>query len=413
MIIKYIYKRGDTMKREKLFKKYYKSPYHDYELSDTMQFVDDTGRSPDIAFIYSGRNRGKSYEVAMQCLADAWYDGKKFAYVRRHKATAYQIESYFADKTDLIHDMTDGAADGVGYFRGNIYLYKISEDNGKNKRDHIMDIGYFFALSGQGNHKSEQYPDCYNMIYEEVLTLDPYLPGEPEMLLGLRSTLERNKKGFKTNLISNTVTIVNPYSKAWSLSFGKTKPDEVRLTKLYLGAYDENGDERYYLIAGHYLKDKNELTKDDLAKNRNRVKSSIATNRWDEAKLFPTIPLTFIRDYDIVDTVIFEWDDVMMQGNIIEVPVNLREVYLYDQTPSDQHMPMLYVRRKTTEPKPGTRIYTNSPDRFNDIMTKGFKRVYKIDIIIENLMSRGWVIGADNLTMNDFDNIWRKLKILS
>ena len=99
------------MKRDKLFKKYYRSPYHDYELSETLSVLDDKGRSPDICFIYSGRNRGKSYEVAMQCLADAWYDDKKFMYVRRHESTAFEIEGYFRDKLDLIHDMTDGMAD--------------------------------------------------------------------------------------------------------------------------------------------------------------------------------------------------------------------------------------------------------------------------------------------------------------
>ena len=45
------------MDERKLFKKYYKSPFHDYELPETMGLTDDEGRHPDIAFIYSGRNR--------------------------------------------------------------------------------------------------------------------------------------------------------------------------------------------------------------------------------------------------------------------------------------------------------------------------------------------------------------------
>ena len=40
----------------------------------------------------------------------------------------------------------------------------------------------------------------------------------------------------------------------------------------------------------------------------------------------------------------------------------------------------------------------------------GFKEVYIIDKAIKELINRGWVIGADNLTMNDFqavlDEIW-------
>lgn len=403
------------MKRDKLFKKYYKSPYHDYELSETLSVLDDKGRSPDICFIYSGRNRGKSYEVAMQCLADAWYDDKKFMYVRRHESTAFEIEGYFRDKLDLIHDMTDGMADGVMVSSGELKLFATEEVNGKKKRVPIKDIGYYMPLSLQGKHKSEQFPDCYRLIIEEVLTLDPYLSLESDRVLNLISTLERNKKPgeFKTYLVSNTVTIVNPYSKAWGLNFGKTKPGEVRLTKLYLGSYDEDGEERYYLIAGHYLKDKDALSKEDLAKNRNRVKTSIASNKWDEARFFLTFDINDIRDYEKLETVVFEWDDVMMQGDILEVPVNLKKVIAFGEEPSDITMPMLFIRRKTTEPLPGTRLYTNSAERFDQYTTKGFKLLYKVDVYLETITKRGWVAGADNLTMNDWDNIFKKLKLLT
>ena len=59
------------MRRDKLYKKYARHPKHTYELSETMSVTDDEGRTPDIAFIYSGRERGKSFEVACQCLMDA------------------------------------------------------------------------------------------------------------------------------------------------------------------------------------------------------------------------------------------------------------------------------------------------------------------------------------------------------
>ena len=403
------------MDERKLFKKYYKSPFHDYELPETMGLTDDEGRHPDIAFIYSGRNRGKSYEVAMRCICDAWYRDKKFAYIRRHDATAFQIESYFADKLDLIHDMTDGAADGVMYKMGQLQLYKTVEDSGKNKRQPVKAIGYFFPLSGMGNHKSEQYPDCYNIIYEEVLTLDNYLSGEPDKMLNMISTLFRSKKNCHTYLISNTVTIVNPYSKAWSLQFGRTKPGEVRLTKLYLESYDENGNEKYILIAAHYLKDKDALTKEDLAKNRNRVKTSISNNKWDEARLYATIDLSFMKlhNFEKLDTVIFEWDDVMMQGDILEVPTNIRDAYLYGEDLSESTMMILYIRRKTSKPLKYTRIYSNNSDRFSEYVSRGFKLIYKVDVVIDTVMKRGWFMGADNLTMNDFDSIWHKLRLFN
>ena len=401
------------MKRDKLIKKYYKHKEHDYELSETMSVTDDTDRHPDIAFIYSGRERAKSYEVTMQCLMDAWYDDMEFMYVRRHEATNFQIESYFADKLDLIRDMTDGMADGIWAKQGQLFLYSIEEQsNGKRKRVELKRIGFFIPLSGQGNHKSEQFPDCYRLLYEEGLTNDPYLSGEPDRLYNLISTVSRSKPDFKAYLISNLVTYVNPYSKKWGLDFSRTKAGEISLTKLYLGKYDEKGEEQYYLIAGHYLKDKDQLTKEDAAKNRNRIKAG-SDNRWEEARLYTTIDLSFIREYTPIETVVFEWDDVLMQGDILDVPTNIRDMFVYGEEAAATTMPILYIRKKTTEPFKVTRVYTNNSERFNEYTSRGFKKIYKIDLIVEQIMLRGWFIGADNLTMNAFDTIWKKLKLFS
>ena len=65
------------MDRAKLFKKYAKHPKHTYEVSETLSVTDDTGRHPDVLVIYSGRDRGKSFEISSNCIADAWYDDKR------------------------------------------------------------------------------------------------------------------------------------------------------------------------------------------------------------------------------------------------------------------------------------------------------------------------------------------------
>ena len=80
---------------------------------------------------------------------------------------------------------------------------------------------------------------------------------------------------------------------------------------------------------------------------------------------------------------------------------------------SQSMMPILYFRRKTTDIKPGTRVYTNNPNRFSPYVTKGFKVRYTIDKVIKEIYDRGWIIGADNLTMNDFKTMYRKLSLIS
>ena len=404
------------MNRKKLFAKYYKNLNHDYEIAETLQYKDDKQREIDIAFVYSGRNRGKSFEICTQLLADAWYDGKEFGYIRRHDATNFEIEQYFADKSDFIKDMTDNEYDSIIRDKGKLYFCRdVREENGEIKKIKSLNpCGYFFALSRQSSYKSLQFPKLFNLIYEEVLTDDAsgYLSSEPEKLMNLYSTCRRSKPDFKLWLVSNTISIVNPYSTSWGIYLSKNRAGEVRLSKLYLGSYDQNGNEEYYLIAAHYLKDKGDITKEERRKKKNRVKTSIASNKWDELHLYATLPMRLVRDYDIEETVVFEYDDVLIQGDIIQIPKNLIECYINDSDKySKELMPVMYIRRKTSEPKPNTRVYSNNPNHFNNYTTKGFKKIYKIDKVVEALYTRGWMIGADNLTMNDFNTIFKKLLI--
>ncbi|MBO7692926.1 MAG: phage DNA encapsidation protein [Methanobrevibacter sp.] len=402
------------MKRTKLFAKYAKHPKHTYEISETLSYKDDTGREPDIIFPYSGRNRGKSFEIASQCLADAWYDDRQLAYVRRNEDTQDMICQYFEDKHEFIKDMTDGMCDQISISKGTLYFAHTEEIEGKIKVVNDKELGKFFALSRQNRYRSLQYPKIWNMLFEEVITDGGFLSSEPEKLMNLYSTIGRDRPGFKLYLISNLVTPVNPYSNSWGIYMDRTKPGEVRLTKLYLGEYDEEGNERYYLIAGHYLKDLNQLSEADLKKNkRNRIKTGIASNRWDEARLYPVMDLKFIKQYEILETAVFEWDDMMFQMDILEVPRNIRKLYLEeDEQPMQETMFLGYIRRKSTEPFEETRLYTNNPDRLSIYATKGFKMVYKIDKIIDYLKKNGWIVGCNNLVMNSFDQIYAKLLLL-
>lgn len=400
------------MERTKLFKKYYKNENHDYEISETLSYHDETNRPPDICFVYSGRNRGKSFEVSTQLLADSYFDNNFFGYIRRNDATVYEIEQYFADKTDFIKDMTDGVSDGITLSKGKLYLCHYEDE----KRVLDKPVGYFFALSRQSSYKSLQFPEIRNLLFEEVLTDQTFLSAEPEKLMNLYSTCRRSKTDFTMWLISNTISVVNPYSNSWGIKLAQNKAGEVRLSKLYLGVYDENQKEQYLLIAAHYLKDKGTLTKEDQNKKRNRIKTAIASNKWEEAKLYTTLPLKYVKQYKPIETVVFEYEDLMFQVDIVELPENIMKVYK-DSTEEDpielntrEKIPTLYVRRKTTQPKEKTRLYTNNPDRFSQYATDGYKIICRLDMIVDKLIQRGWILGADNLTMNDFFRCFNSLR---
>ena len=315
----------------------------------------------------------------------------------------------------MIKDMTDGERDGVAVSKGDLFLFhNVTSLKGGARRVLDEKIGTFFAVSRESSYRSLQYPEIHRMLIEEILTAqNDYIPNEPDVVLNLRSTLMRNKDDFKTYLISNTVSTVNPYSKAWNLNFARSKPNEIRLNKLYLGTADEDGNERYILIASHYLKDKDALTKEDLKKNaKNRVKTGITSNKWDEARLYHHCDLRFMKQFKAAQTVVFEWDDQLFQGDIMRVPDNVLEMFMDHAEPSNSSIYVLYIRRKTSEPHEKTRTYTNNADRLNSFTTRGFRVIYKIDEIIADLTNKGWIIGTDNLCMNDFMKIYQNLRLI-
>ena len=73
----------------------------------------------------------------------------------------------------------------------------------------------------------------------------------------------------------------------------------------------------------------------------------------------------------------------------------------------------MYIRRKTTPPKGAPRYYTNNPDRMGRMITRGFRNVCKVDEVIIDLTLRGWIIGTDNLCMNDFMKIYNNLRLMA
>lgn len=400
------------MTRDKLFKKWNSNPSHGYDLSET--FNNETkveDRDIDIAFILSGRNRGKSFTISTECLADAWYDNKCFAYVRRHDATTYETEQYFADKNEFISDMTDGQADHITRYKGKLFFARIDmDDDGNFTTIRVKEAGNFFALSRQSSYKSLQYPNIYNLFYEEVMADETYLQAEPTKLLNLISTIKRNKEGFRAYLISNLVSPVSPYSTEWGINIASLKPDTINVVKLYLGSYDSNGEEEFLLIACHYLKDKGDLSKEDLKKKRKRVRTGLTTNRWDEKTLYPTLPYNFLKGKaEKVDKCVFEWDDIMFMVDIMYVPDNIMLVYRDEIPASKESMPIMYIQRKTSEPFPDTRLYTNNPDRFGPYVSRGFQLIYKIDKVVTILAKRGYFFGADNLTVNSFKTVFDNL----
>ena len=403
---------------EKQFNKKWRSNPKHYNSDELASSVDENGHKIDIALVYSGRNRGKSFDISSRALEDAWKSkgAKQFGYVRRHEKELKlsNVEKYFDDKIEFIKDLTNNDADSITVLSDGIYFSKEELDNGKMKKVPILKCGDYFSLSCAEQYKSLQYPKITRLILEEVFTNGRYLPNEVDSLLSIISTIKRSRTDFTCFLISNTVSRVNPYTQGLSLrGMLKQKPGTIDFYKLYKGTFDEEGNEEYYYIATEYLKDAdNEIDKRELLGNRNRL-TSISSNSWDELHQYVHCTNKLICQYFTEEKAVFEWNNDRFMATICTVPYNIEQMidgYKNDEevTPDERSFPVLYVERKTSMIKEKTRTYTNLA-RVNPYVSLRFRRMFAIDEVIQDIISKGHIIYADNLTGNEFNQILKEL----
>lgn len=412
------------MNKEKLYKKWFdktKRP-DDYDSTPIFNIEDENKHKLDIALIYSGRKRAKSFRVSADALADAYYNDRQFCYSRRwaEEMKIDDIEAYFADKVEYIKDMTDGEFNGVKAERGKLFLSGTDEEGNilKGKQ-----IGIYININRSRSKKSQQFPLVYTLIYEEVFTLDPYCPKEPSKVLDLISTLNRGKEGdFKTFLISNTVSRINPYVTDWSLkNLAKQKSGSIDLYRLNLGSFDAEGLEEYYLIACEYLEDaRGEAEyKSVFGKKKSLIKTSSLSNDWDINELYPCIHQQVLKVLGIEPqyTAIFESEAFKFKADIINIPINLYD-YLSTiedieefnkEDLDDSTFEVVYISRKTGDIKPETRAYSTGV-YLSPYITNHLAILNDGDEIIDECISRGWVCYTDNLTANEFNQIIGELR---
>ena len=409
------------MTEKNLIKKYFSN--ENYYNSDIIRNKEtETGHTCDIALVYSGRNRGKSFDISAKAIMKAWYTKgqETFGYIRRYdkELNNYKVEDYFSDKSNFIKDLTNNKCNCVIAEQSKIYLGLSFNDCGKMKKEKVLQIGNSFALNIATQYKSLQFPNITTLIFEEVFA-ENYISDEPNKLLSIISTVQRNKDNFITFLISNLVSKINPYTQGFSLKgILKQKSGTIDEYRLYKGTLDNNGNEDYYYICVEYLKDlNNELSNKDKkkSKNKNRLTSSTTSNKWEEAMIFPTISQAYIKQFRTLYTCVFEYNEYKYLCELKIVPSNLQVVYntLID---SDEELEFInetieicYISRKTSKVTTNTRLFTTNPVVL-PYATRGYYILNEYDELIDKLITIGHCFYADNLTGNEFQQSLEEIK---
>lgn len=164
-----------------------------------------------INMIMGARGLGKTYGAKRLAIRNAVNRGEKFIYLRRYNTELKQISTFFDD----IQREFPGFEFSI---QGRKAVKRVKGDR------KWQEIGYFLALSTAGNVKSVPFPDVTTILFDEFIIetgTTRYLPDEVTRFLDFYSTVDRYQDKTRVLMMSNSVSIMNPYFAQWGIMPGK------------------------------------------------------------------------------------------------------------------------------------------------------------------------------------------------
>lgn len=157
------------------------------------------------------RGDGKTYGAKELAIKNAIRKGEQFILLRRYKTELGTRASFFDDIAPNIEKQFPGYR-----FRVNGLVAEMKKPGSKQYET----IGYFVALSNSQMRKSVSYAKVTLIIFDEfIIDSGPvrYLPKEVRSLLDFYITVDRYQERTRVIMISNTVSIMNPYFIEWDI----------------------------------------------------------------------------------------------------------------------------------------------------------------------------------------------------
>ena len=330
------------------------------------------------------RSNGKSWAVKDRLLRAAYQTGRKFGYLRRYQidVRASDVEGYFRDAP--VSSITDGEYDHITVYRGRVYFASFNEDTGKEERG--QEVGYVFYLSGELHFKSQNFDDCDDLIFEEVISDEGYLWNEVAKMESLVSTIARRRK-IRVWLISNSISRVCPYFSEWGLNgIYKQKQGTVDVyERRPEDTFDEDGNQIVVKVAVY-------LTDAALGAGRmffSKNASMINKGHWlaRPCKHLPDNYRRFTKLYEMI----CEFNDFCFKVELLEHKEQGRLLFIHPHTlpPEDRQKVRLVTDHLELGPKISNGKFT--------MITLG-------DVIVRDLYDRDRVVFSDNLTGEDWNN---------
>lgn len=161
-----------------------------------------------INLVMGARGTGKSYGAKKLAMRRFIEKGEEFIYLRRYKTELKTRDTFF---NDIAHEFPKHEFRVEGL---------TAQCRLKGDKEWAT-MGYFCALSVAQTFKSTPFPLVTTVIFDEFIIdkgVAHYLPNEVDKLLDFYSTVDRYDDRTKILMLSNSVSIMNPYMAKWKIS---------------------------------------------------------------------------------------------------------------------------------------------------------------------------------------------------
>ena len=327
------------------------------------------------------RANGKSYQVKLTALENAYKTGGQFVYLRRFKEDikGYYVESYFSDMP--IDKITGDKYDRVVAFQGFLYF---AAENDKGEIIKGARIGRYCALSEAYRYKSNAFVNYDFIIYEEFITDELYLANEPDKLQQFVSTVARDKN-IKVLLIGNTISRVCPYFGEWALAGTlRQRPGTIELYHMK----DDNGNDSAIIAVENCT-----VVENESKMFFGKATKQILSGEWD-VKQSPRLPKP-LKEYDILYEMQLIYQLFIFK--MVLVMDNDGSIYTF-----------IYPAK---EKKDNIRTLSTDFSTYQQ-QTTDFNRKSRMELKIIECFKTGKVCYSDNLTAADFEQVQQQFRFI-
>lgn len=241
-----------------------------------------------IYMILGQRSDGKTYGALNDSIQGYCKTGIPSAYIRRfaESLTKSMLQDLCRPHAGTIKKLTKGKYCASEYKSKRFFLSNISDDAPEQDKNSFLNV---YALNTWENAKGADSGEFYNIIFDEFVSNNKYLPNEYAIFENVLSSIMRKRTGSRLIMLGNPINQICPYFDEFNIEPHKLTPGDIIYRK------SSNGTVLKFIYVPPMSTKHNTLHSIFDFNN----KGSIQTGYWEYGN-FPRLPHNILNSSEFV-----------------------------------------------------------------------------------------------------------------